>query len=451
MSSKAIILLVDDEPEVLSAIERDLRPQYRRRWGLMKAGSGAKALEILETLKQRENTVALIVSDQRMPEMGGAEFLARSRDLFPLARKVLLTAYADTEAAIQSINQAKIDHYLVKPWDPPEEKLFPVLDELLADWRSEVPYSYYEDYLLGSDDVELRRLEEQHGVWNPHVEALLDAAAYHSGESVLDLGAGPGFASISLAERVGAEGRVLAVDTSDRFVDHIRQLIQHMGLNQIEYRVADVGTLSVDGDLYDGALARWLFCFLDDPEGVVRQTAGLLKPGARLSIIDYFSLPAAGWHPRSPALDKAFPAICNGFAASGGDLDVGDKLPAMLERNDFDVTHLHLINEISRPGEPHWNWIKSFRGSFFPKLVAGGFLGADELEDFDQAPRRRQRPAILAPLTKLFSNLRNSADAQPDFACQSLPIELDSARADPDTDSNPAAASAGLPSRRAPI
>ncbi len=384
MTAKPIMLLVDDEPAVLSAVERDLRPRFRKRFGLMKADSGAKALQLLDKLKEREDTVALIVSDQRMPGMGGAEFLARSRDVFPLARKVLLTAYADTEAAIESINHAKIDHYLVKPWDPPEEKLFPVIDELLADWRSKVPYRYYEDYLLGSDDVELHRLEEQHSVWSEHVEMVLDAAAYAPGEHVLDLGAGPGFASINLAERVGAEGKVLAVDTSDRFMDHLHRLIRHTGLSQIDFRLADVATLSLDSARYDGAFARWLFCFLDDPETVVRQTASLLKPGARLAIIDYFNLTAAGWHPRSPALEKAFPAVCRGFAASGGDLDIGSKLPAMLARRGFEVTHLQLLNEISRPGQPHWRWIKSFRDSFFPKLVAGGFLSDGDLEAFDQ-------------------------------------------------------------------
>ena len=136
MSSKSqpTIMTVDDDPDVLSAVERDLRKHYRREYRIMKAASGKDALQAARELKQRGSSVALFVADQRMPEMSGADFLSEARKLHPDAGKVLLTAYADTEAAIVSINEIGLDHYLLKPWDPPDQKLYPVLDDLLSDW-----------------------------------------------------------------------------------------------------------------------------------------------------------------------------------------------------------------------------------------------------------------------------------------------------------------------------
>jgi thioredoxin reductase (NADPH) len=140
--AKPIILTVDDEPQVLNAVERDLRQHYRGEYRIVKAGSGADAIQALRELKQRNTPVALLLVDQRMPEMTGTQFLSEARKIFPEARKVLLTAYADTEAAISCINIVGLDYYLMKPWDPPEQNLFPVLDDLLSDWWATVPQPY---------------------------------------------------------------------------------------------------------------------------------------------------------------------------------------------------------------------------------------------------------------------------------------------------------------------
>jgi thioredoxin reductase (NADPH) len=139
---RPIILTVDDDPEVLGAVERDLKRQYGTSFRVVGAESGIVALETARQLKERGDAVALFLADQRMPEMTGTEFLAEVRKLHPDARKVLLTAYADTDAAIQSINAVGLDHYLMKPWDPPEEKLFPVLDDLLSEWSARVRLPY---------------------------------------------------------------------------------------------------------------------------------------------------------------------------------------------------------------------------------------------------------------------------------------------------------------------
>lgn len=133
---KPVIFTVDDDIEVLGAIERDLRKQYRADFRIVRSSSPKDALQTAREFKQRDTPVALFLVDQRMPEMTGTEFLAEAMILYPEASAVLLTAYADTEVAISCINELGIDHYLLKPWDPPEERLYPILDELLETWKS---------------------------------------------------------------------------------------------------------------------------------------------------------------------------------------------------------------------------------------------------------------------------------------------------------------------------
>ncbi len=132
---KPVILAVDDDISVLEAVVQDLRRQYGANYRILRAGSGQAALDTCTQLQQRGDTVALFLSDQRMPGMSGVDFLEKAQDIYPDAKRALLTAYADTEAAIRAINTAKINYYLTKPWDPPEEKLYPVLDDLLENWK----------------------------------------------------------------------------------------------------------------------------------------------------------------------------------------------------------------------------------------------------------------------------------------------------------------------------
>ena len=133
---RPVLLAVDDDPDVLRAVERDLRKQYSDRYRVMSADSGPAALDILARLAKRSEPVALLIADHRMPHMNGIEFLTAAIREFPDVRRVLLTAYADTEAAIGAINLVKLDHYLLKPWDPPDRNLYPVLDDLLDQWSA---------------------------------------------------------------------------------------------------------------------------------------------------------------------------------------------------------------------------------------------------------------------------------------------------------------------------
>lgn len=158
---KPVILTIDDDPAVLQTIARDLRKQYGDRFRIVRADSGATALEVTQQLKLRGNTVALFLADQRMPEMSGVEFLNQGSEIFPKAKRALLTAYADTNAAIDAINTAQLDYYLLKPWDPPEEKLYPVLDDLIQDWQAT-----FKPEFQGVKVISDR--------WSPHSHSLRD-------------------------------------------------------------------------------------------------------------------------------------------------------------------------------------------------------------------------------------------------------------------------------------
>jgi thioredoxin reductase (NADPH) len=144
------IVTVDDEPEVLRAVERDLRRKYGKDYRILGTDSGGGAVDLLKQLKTRGDSLALTLADQRMPQMSGLDVLGQCMQLFPQAKRALLTAYADTNAAIAAINTARVHYYLLKPWDPPEEKLYPVLDDLLEDWQAEYKAPYHGLRVLGT-------------------------------------------------------------------------------------------------------------------------------------------------------------------------------------------------------------------------------------------------------------------------------------------------------------
>jgi thioredoxin reductase (NADPH) len=187
---RPVLLSVDDDRDVLRAIERDLRQHYGSRYRVMSAESGAAALDLLRRLKQRNDPVALMLVDQRMPQMNGVAFLQAAAQLFPDAKRVLLTAYADTDAAIRAINDARIQHYLLKPWDPPDRELYPVLDDLLGDWQGSFrppftgirilgarwnPRAYEIREFLARSHVPYQWIDVETADRDPQVRALIDS------------------------------------------------------------------------------------------------------------------------------------------------------------------------------------------------------------------------------------------------------------------------------------
>lgn len=225
MATRPTIVTVDDDLPVLRAIERDLRSRYAKDYRIVAAGSGAEALDAVRQLTVRGEAVAVFVVDQRMPQMTGIEFLAEAIDLQPDARRVLLTAYADTDVAIRAINEIRLDQYLLKPWDPPEERLYPVIDELLTDWaanyrppfsglrlvagrwsargheirdyltRNQVPYHWLDP----ADDAEGRRVALGAGVADSDIDPAVPLVVLEDGTLLRDP------STREIAEKVGIQ------------------------------------------------------------------------------------------------------------------------------------------------------------------------------------------------------------------------------------------------------
>jgi len=195
--ARPVLLTVDDDPDVLRAVERDLRRKYSEQYRVLRAESGPEALDSLQQLKLRNEPVALLLADQRMPRMTGVDFLERAMEFYPEAKRALLTAYADTDAAIRAINNAQVDYYLMKPWHPPEEKLYPVLDDLLEDWRTSFRPPFQGIRVIGHR-------------WSPHAHQIKDfLARNHVPYQWLDIEREAG-ASLLLAS-TGADGRLPVV------------------------------------------------------------------------------------------------------------------------------------------------------------------------------------------------------------------------------------------------
>ncbi len=231
MASRPAILTVDDDPGVLRAVERDLRRRYGADYRVLRADSGPAALALITEFRERGGAVALLLSDHRMPHMDGVEFLRQARELVPDAKRLLLTAYADTDAAIRAINDVDLDHYLMKPWDPPDERLYPVLDDLLDEWRGSYrppfdgvrvvgdrwsPQSHRLKEFLGDNAVPYEWLDVESG---PQARDLLGAEPSQNGGSLplMVLPDGRRLANPSTAEVAEAIG--LRTRATRRFYD----------------------------------------------------------------------------------------------------------------------------------------------------------------------------------------------------------------------------------------
>ncbi|MYI73954.1 MAG: methyltransferase domain-containing protein [Acidobacteria bacterium] len=246
-------------------------------------------------------------------------------------------------------------------------------------------------YLLGTDPEEARRLHTQHRLWADAAHDLWDRAGFGPGARLLDLGCGPGFAALELAERVGAGGRVLAVDESDRFIAGLVREANRRGLGQLAARVERVEDLRLEPASLDGAFVRWLFCFLPDPAPVIDRVVSGLRPGGRLVVWDYLNYGATTLQPRSPAFDRVLRAVEESFSRSGGDLNIGGRLPGLIAESGCRVLDLVPLARFVRPGTAFWDWPTQFFFSHVPRLVAAGLLTESERRAFEDEWRVRER------------------------------------------------------------
>jgi SAM-dependent methyltransferase len=245
------------------------------------------------------------------------------------------------------------------------------------------------EYLLGTEDAELRRLGFQHRVWIREAAEAWERGGFRPGARLLDLGCGPGWATLDLAQLVGPRGSVLGVDVSERFIDGLRARAASLGMEHVEARVQDLDALDVPSGSFDGAYARWVLCFLRRPERVVRAVAEALRPGGRFVVHDYSNYPALQLAPGDPAFDAVIAAVMRSWRDAGGDPCVALRVPSMMEAAGLRVVSITPVARIARPGDALWEWPRTFFDNFLPGLVSGGRLDASARADFDLLWERR--------------------------------------------------------------
>jgi len=239
------------------------------------------------------------------------------------------------------------------------------------------------EYLLGTDEDELRRLGFQHQVWSREAAAAWERGGFGPGSRLLDLGCGPGYATLDLARLVGVEGRVVGVDVSARFVAHLRARAAALGATNVGAEVQDVEALELPAEHFDGAYARWVLTFVRRPEAVVTSAARALRPGGRLVVHDYSKYDGLQLAPEHPSFHRAIEAVSRSWRDGGGNPNVGARVPRMMADAGLRVVSVTPLSRVARPGDALWQWPRTFFDNYLPGLVERGLLTAGEHEAFD--------------------------------------------------------------------
>jgi ubiquinone/menaquinone biosynthesis C-methylase UbiE len=251
------------------------------------------------------------------------------------------------------------------------------------------------EYVLGTDASELWRLGFQHRLWSAAAHDAWAKARIAPGQSILDVGCGPGYAAFDLAFIAGPNGRVVGVDESAPFIAHLNDaarsrpaptITAHVGdvqhIDEVLCRAADAAHGPSPIATFDLAYARWVLCFVKDPEAVVHAVARLLKPGGRFVVQDYFDYEHMTLAPKRPEFSKIIDAVARSWRARGGNPDLVGILPALMSRAGLKVTHLDSHSRIARPGTTIWNWPTTFWESFVPRLVQMGEITQPDADAF---------------------------------------------------------------------
>lgn len=249
-------------------------------------------------------------------------------------------------------------------------------------------------YILGTHDAELERLGLQHRIWSEYAFALWERAGFRPGQTILDVGCGPGYATMDMARLLGPSTRIVAIDESQRFISFLNAQKQAQALDTIETRLGDVQQLG-DCDIapasIDAAYCRWVLCWVKDPAAVVAGVARALKPGGVFAVQDYFNYLSLTLAPRSEAFTKIVQGVGASQRASGGDPDLAGRLPKMFLDNGLEVREIRPILRVARPGDLLWQWPDTFFRNYVPRMVAAGFLTPADQKAFDEDWERRAR------------------------------------------------------------
>lgn len=236
------------------------------------------------------------------------------------------------------------------------------------------------EYLLGTDDVELARLRFQHQVWREPMLETLRIAGAHAGQSAVDLGSGPGFTTFELTDIVGPQGNVLAVDRSQRFIDALAAEAKARGNVSVETRCSNVEELDLPAQSIDLIYSRWLLSWCPDPKLVFDQMARALAPGGVFAIDEYFDWGRLRMLPHSPAFQRGVKACLDSWNQADAKIDIGNELPAYARDAGLELEHFQSICREGAPGSLIWRWIRQFFGEYVPKLVERDLITDAEVE-----------------------------------------------------------------------
>jgi SAM-dependent methyltransferase len=245
-----------------------------------------------------------------------------------------------------------------------------------------------QEYALGTNDAEIVRLGVQHKIWSASAFAIWERAGIAAGATVLDIGCGPGYTSYDLAGVVTSKGKVIAIDESTRFIEHLKARLRHDTDIPIDARVGDVQKLDLPANSIDAAYQRWVLCFVPDPEAVIRGVAKALKPGGTFAIQDYMNYEGVLLAPESKAFRRFMAVVSGAWNERGGDTKVGLRLPALLAKHGLTPREIRPLHRVARPKSQLWTWPTIFIETYAPKLVEEGRLTREEhkalLRDWDQ-------------------------------------------------------------------
>lgn len=232
------------------------------------------------------------------------------------------------------------------------------------------------EYVLGTHDAEIERLGLQHRVWRPRVAAAWQRAGFTAGQTLLDIGCGPGYAAIDLAEITGPAGRVVAIDRSRRFLDMLEARAAQRGLGWLETHELDLDTQPLPAVTADGAWSRWVYAFVREPEALLRRVAAALRPGGTMVAYEYVDYRAWRLSPRSEAFEAFVGEVMASWRDTGGEPDIALEMPGWLERCGCDVVTMQPICEAARPQDHFWQWPKAFVDVGLARLVDLGRIDA---------------------------------------------------------------------------
>ena len=234
------------------------------------------------------------------------------------------------------------------------------------------------EYALGTNAAEIVRLGVQHRLWGAQAFSIWERANFRAGHTLLDVGCGPGYTSFDLAGVVTSTGRIVAIDLSEMYIEHLKQRQQLLGGTTIDARVGDVQKLELPKESFDGAYQRWTLCFVKDPEAVVSGVAHALTRGGAFAIQDYVNYEGILLAPETEPFRRFIRVVAEAWRDRGGDTEIGLHLPAMLAKHGLTPVEISPVHRIARPGSQLWTWPTIFIETYAPKLVEEGRLTAAE-------------------------------------------------------------------------